>query len=371
MKNKILIVGSGLFGSICAHELLKSGYHCYVIDKRPHIGGNCFTRYNEHARCNEHVYGPHVFHTDSEQIWNYINQFAPFISFKNRVKVKFENEIYSFPINLRTLYQVFGVSDPQSAKNKLELSRIPIDNPANFEEYCLAEMGETLYRMFFRGYTQKQWNTDPRNLSVEIAKRIPIRLNFDDAYYDDRYQGIPVGGYTQIFEKLLEGIPFDTNVDFLSDRDYWLSNYEHIIYTGPIDAFFDYEFGELGYRSLRFETELLEVSDFQGNPVINYTEHHVPWTRITEHKHFDQDYSAAKTLITKEYPQDWLPRLEPFYPINNSRNEDILKKYQELSRALSAKVYFRGRLGEYRYYNMDTVIGTAISFCRKFCQFDM
>jgi UDP-galactopyranose mutase len=365
LTNTVLIVGAGFYGAVCAHELSRAGIQCHVIEKRDHIGGNCFTRYNSEADCHEHVYGPHIFHTNAKRIWDYINQFAEFNNFVYRVKVNYRGKLYSFPVNLFTLHQIYGVNTPDEARRTLESVRRPIADPGNIEDYCLSAVGEEIYRIFIEGYTRKQWNKHPSQLPADIVKRIPIRLNFDDNYFNDRYQGIPIGGYTAIFEKLLAGVALDLGVDFLADRDYWMSRYDYLIYTGPIDAFFDYALGVLEYRSLRFETRLVDCQDYQGNAAINYTDVEVPWTRIVEHKHFDLNLKAPKSLVTTEYPVDWSPGMTEFYPVGNEMNIRLLKQYQDRARSLAGKVHFGGRLGEYRYLDMHRVIGAALAALDK------
>lgn len=362
---KILIVGAGVYGSVCAHELTKMGYMCHVIDKRNHIAGNCYTKYDDESECHEHVYGAHIFHTDSKRIWDYVNQFAEFNHFVNRVKVSNSGNLYSFPFNLFTLYQVFGVRTPAEARRVLDSERICIDKPSNMEEQCLSIIGPRLYKIFVEGYTKKQWKMHPRELPASIIKRIPVRFNFDDNYFNDRYQGIPVGGYTALFEKMLEGVSVDLGIDFNEDQDYWLSKYDSIIYTGSMDGFFGYSQGCLDYRSLRFERELLDVNDYQGNAVINYTEESVPYTRIIEHKHFDMSFSAASTLITREYPDDWDINKEAYYPISTESSQKRYSVYTKMAQELSGKVFFGGRLAEYRYYDMHQVFGSALQFIKN------
>ena len=362
----ILIVGTGLFGAIAAHELSLAGHNISVVEKRNHIGGNCFTSMCDEAGCYEHVYGPHVFHTNSKKIWDYVSSFVEFNNFVVHTKVNYNNILYSFPINLMTMHQLYGVKTPAEAQAKLCEVRIPIENPANLEEYCLATVGPDLYHTFIEGYTAKQWNMHPRDLPASIIKRLPVRNSFNDNYFFDYYQGVPKQGYTALFEKLLQGISVELNTDFLLNKDNLIGKYDFIIYTGPIDAFFGYSNGILEYRSLRFDTELLDVPDFQGNAVINYTEEKVPWTRIVEHKHFEAYKETNKTLVTKEYPVDWKIGMQEYYPINNQRNEDILKLYQADAAAIANKVYFGGRLAEYRYYDMHQVVAAALNFCENF-----
>lgn len=362
---KILIVGAGLYGAVCAHELSKRGHSCHVIDQRNHIGGNIYTKYSQEAECHEHVYGAHIFHTNSKKIWDYINQFSDFNHFTNRVKVNYKGELYSFPINLFTLYQIYGVKTPNEAKIKIHNDLLNIENPKNMEEFCLATIGKELYGKFIEGYTQKQWGKHPRDLPADIVKRIPFRLNFDDNYFNDKYQGIPVNGYTSIIEKMLKGSQISLNTCYFKHIEKNKDLYDHIIYTGPIDQFFDYKYGVLEYRSLRFEREVHKTNDWQGNAVINYTDANVPWTRIIEHKHFDMNTKADKTVIYKEYPDKWTPEKIPFYPINDEKNNNLYDKYRLLADACS-NVSFGGRLGEFKYYDMHQVIGSALNFCNHF-----
>lgn len=361
---KILVVGAGLFGAVCAHELARRGHDVRIIEAREHIGGNCYTRYHPGAACHEHVYGAHIFHTNAPRIWEYVNRFATFNTYVNRVKVRHGEALYSFPINLFTLYQVFGVKTPEEARARLAAEREPIADPANLEEYCVSLVGRRLYELFIEGYTAKQWNLHPRELPADIIKRIPIRLNFDDNYFNDRYQGIPIGGYTAIFEQLLDGIPVELGIDFNADRDYWLARADFVIYTGSLDSFFDYADGPLDYRSLRFARELLDVPDFQGNAVVNYTERAVPFTRIIEHKHFDLATGGDKTLITREYPDDWAPGKIPYYPVHTANTLARFERYRARAQSLG-NVHFGGRLGEFRYYDMHQVIGAALAWLDK------
>ncbi len=360
MSQRILIVGAGFFGAVCARELVDGGREVLVLEERGHVGGNCYTEYHPEADCHQHVYGPHIFHTNDAAVWAYVNRFAEFNNFVNRPRVNYRGELYSFPINLFTMYQVFGVKTPEEAKARIEQERVPIEKPANLEEWCLSQIGPTLYEMFIRGYTAKQWQTDPRKLPASIIRRLPVRFTFDDNHYRDRYQGIPIGGYTQIFERLLEGIPVEYGVNFLEDRDRWLSRYDHVVYTGALDRFFDYRHGELEYRSLRFDSELLPLNDFQGNAVINYTDTEVPYTRIVEHKHFDQSLSAPKTLITREYSVTWNRQLIPYYPINTGENQQRYRRYRQELEKLKIPMSIGGRLAEYRYYDMHQVIAGAL-----------
>jgi UDP-galactopyranose mutase len=345
-----LIVGAGLFGGICARELTNNGKKVLVIDKRDHIGGNCYT--SNEGGINVHTYGPHIFHTNNKQVWDYINQFVEFNHFTYRPKVKYDNNIYSFPINLMTLYQIYGVSTPSQAESILELERIHNNEPNNLEEWILSQVGIKLYETFIKGYTTKQWGRDPKYLPVSIIKRLPIRLTYDDNYFNDRYQGIPIGGYTQIFDKLLDGIDVKLEVDYFKDE---LPKHNRIIYTGPVDMFYNYIHGKLEYRSLRFENEYLDINDYQGNAAINYTEDNIPYTRIVEHKHFE--FGKQKhTIITREYPTT---EGEPYYPVNDKLNNDRYNLYKSLMDK-EDRIIFGGRLADYKYYDMHQVIASAL-----------
>lgn len=362
---RITIVGAGLYGAVCAHELRRAGHDCRIVEKRDHIAGNLYTRWDEDARCHEHVYGAHIFHTSNDRVWQWVNRFARFNHYVNRVKVRQDDRLFSFPINLFTLHQMFGVTSPEQARAAIAAERVPCPAPANMEEFCLSEIGPTLYRTFIEGYTQKQWGRHPRDLPADIVKRLPIRTTFDDNYFNDRHQGIPVGGYTAMVAAMLEGVPVETGVDALADRERLLAGADLVIYTGPIDAWFDHAHGHLAYRTLRFERERLAMADFQGNAVVNYASAHVPFTRILEHKHFDMDLSGASTLIAREYPAEWRPGDEPFYPVNDAANAAVLKVYQAAADSLKGRVHFGGRLAEYRYYDMHQVIGAALAWLDK------
>jgi UDP-galactopyranose mutase len=359
-KHDYLVVGCGLFGSVFAQCAAENGYRVLAIDKRGHIGGNGYTESVEGI--NIHKYGAHIFHTDNERVWRYINRFADFNNYVHRVKVKYKGLIFSFPINLMTLYQLWGVTTPGQAREKLELVRVTKDSPENLEDWVLSQVGGEIYGIFIKGYTIKQWGKDPAELPTSIIERIPIRLTFDDNYYNDPWQGIPVGGYTQIFEKLLEGVDVQTGVDYFKARDRFDSIAERIIYTGKIDEFFGYKYGRLEYRSLRFEDEKLK-GDFQGNAVINYTDEQVPFTRIIEHKHFELQNSNV-TIITREYPADYANDSEPYYPLGNERNTRLYLRYKDEAHK-HGNIFFGGRLAEYEYYDMDDVIGGALSLWKS------
>jgi len=353
-----LIVGSGLCGSVMARQLTDSGKRCLVIDGRAHIGGNCYTE--EREGINVHTYGAHIFHTSSLKVWEYINKFASFNHYVNRPKVFYKNKIYSFPINLMTLYQLWGVTSPKEAIEALGKKKVSLSGQAsNLEEWVLSQVGQEIYETFIEGYTAKQWGTDPSKLPASIIKRLPIRLNFDDNYFNDCYQGIPIGGYTKIFERLLSGIEVKLNVDYFKSKEYLDGLADRVIYTGEIDRFFDYQFGRLSYRSLRFDHELHEIKDFQGNAVINYTEKDIPYTRIIEHKHFEFGNQDV-TIITKEYPDIYTGNNTPYYPVNDAVNNKKYESYAQLARNNKDRVIFAGRLAEYKYYDMHQVIGSAL-----------
>jgi UDP-galactopyranose mutase len=357
VKYDFLIVGAGLFGATFAQQAKQKGKKCLIIDSRTHVGGNIFTENKDGI--NIHKYGPHIFHTNNDEIWNYINNFTKFNHFTYKPKVNYNNNIFSFPINLFTLYQLWGVSTPKEARLKLDSVKLNIQDPNNLEEWILSQVGEEIYYTFIYGYTKKQWNKDPKLLPSSIIKRLPIRLNFDDSYFFDKYQGIPIGGYTQLINNILEGIEVLLNENYFKRRDYWNNMAEQIIFTGKIDEFYDYKYGELEYRSLKFENIKLNIQDFQGGACINYTNENIPFTRIIEHKHFEfgqQDY----TYITKEYPQDYIKDINtPYYPINNLKNNDLYNKYRQMAEKES-NILFGGRLAEYKYYDMHQIIGSAL-----------
>lgn len=358
MKYDFLIVGSGLFGSIFAHEMTKIGKKCLVIDKRSHIGGNCYTEAVDGI--SVHKYGAHIFHTSDEVVWNYVNSFVPFLPFVNSPVANYKGELYNLPFNMNTFYALWGVKTPQEAKEKIEASRIACEAPQNVEEQALSLVGKDIYEKLIKGYTEKQWGRDAKELPAFIIKRLPVRYTFDNNYFNDIYQGIPKGGYTKLFEALLEGIEVRLNTDFFADRKAFEEMAETIVYTGTVDEFFDYCYGPLEYRSLRFETERLEIENFQGNPVVNYTEREIPYTRIIEHKHFEKGNASPVTIVTREYPDAWTLGKEPYYPVNDEKNAALFSKYEALCRE-KKNVVFGGRLGRYRYYDMDKVIAEALA----------
>lgn len=358
-----LIVGAGLFGSVFAHEARRKAMSVLVMDKRSHIGGNCYSE--NKGGIDVHMYGPHIFHTSDDKIWKFINQFTSFNSFTYRPKVNFGGRMFSFPINMMTLHQLWGVNTPDEARRKLDEVRVPCENPRNLEEWILSQVGHEVYQTFIHGYTKKQWMRDPKDLPASIIKRLPIRLTFDDNYFNDVYQGIPRNGYTEIFRNLLQGCDMALGEDFFADRPKWEKVAKRIVFTGKIDEYFDYCHGELEYRSLRFEHNV-RVGDQQGNAVINYTEADVPWTRITEHKHFTPERleKLTSSIYTKEFPIEWNRDETPYYPIGDDRNVETYRKYREIADQ-TPNVLFGGRLSEYKYYDMHQVIGSALQKARR------
>ena len=363
-KYDYLIVGTGLFGSVFAYEASKKGKECLVIDKRSHIGGNIYTENIEGI--NVHKYGAHIFHTNNKEVWEYINQFAEFNRYINSPLARYKDELYNMPFNMNTFNKLWGVVTPSEAKAKIEQERkeAGITEPKNLEEQAISLVGKAIYEKLVKGYTEKQWGKKATELPSFIIKRLPVRFIYDNNYFRDIYQGIPIGGYTKIIEKMLKGIEVKLNCDFFEYREELENTAEKIVFTGSIDQFYDYRFGELEYRSLRFETEILEEENYQGNAVVNYTEYEVPYTRIIEHKHFEYEESNPKTIVTKEYPEQWINGKKPYYPINNERNNNLYQKYKELSNE-NKNVIFGGRLGQYQYYNMDQVILEALNCVKK------
>jgi UDP-galactopyranose mutase len=351
-----LVVGAGWYGSVFARQMTDAGYKCLVIDRRPHIGGNSFTENVDGIHV--HRYGPHLFHTNNEGIWNYVNRFAKFLPFTYRGCASFRGQEYSFPINLTTFQQVCGVHTQEEAEQYLALMQVPNAAPQNLEEWVLSQVGEEFYRMFIYGYTTKQWDREPKRLPASIIKRIPIRTIADDRYFNDKYQGIPEGGYTAIFDKLLAGSKVQLDANYFCNRDRWERLADRIVYTGRIDEFFDYCCGALEYRTLRFETRRMEIPYYQKNAVINFTDIAVPYTRVVEHKYFD-GVIADHTMVTWEYPESWTQSSEPYYPINDDQNQLVYNVYHELGKRRNS-VIFGGRLGSYRYYDMHQVIGAAL-----------
>lgn len=360
MKYDYLIVGSGLFGSICANELKKQGYKVLVIEKREHLGGNIYTENN--GGIQVHKYGAHIFHTNNKQVWDYINNFAEFNRFTNSPIANYKNQLFNLPFNMNTFYQLWGVKTPKEAQEKINEQRklSHFDSPKNLEEQAISLIGKDIYETLIKGYTEKQWGRKATELPAFIINRLPVRFTYDNNYFNDKYQGIPIGGYTQIIEKMLESVEVKLNSDFFEDREKYMQLSDKIIYTGPIDKFYDYKYGALEYRSLYFENELINEENFQGNAVVNYTEYDIPYTRIIEHKHFDY-VDSKHTIITKEYPKDWNIGDEAYYPINDDKNASLYNKYKTLAEE-EDRIYFGGRLAEYKYYDMHHVIHNALKF---------
>lgn len=357
-----LVVGAGLWGSVFARQMTDAGYRCRVIDQRAHLGGNCYT--SQHDGIHVHEYGPHIMHSSSQEFWDYIGQFTDFSNYRYNPKVKYQGKLYQFPINLMTLYQIFGVTRPEEAKKKLEEVRVPCGTPANLEEYILSIVGEEIYETFIKGYTTKQWQMPPASLPSSIIKRIPIRLNFNDSYFHDTdRQAMPAYGYTHIFKKLLDGIEVTLNCDFFDHKAELEAKAERIVYTGPLDRFFGYTHGELDYRTQRFEHRLLEQEDYQGTAVINYTDLSVAHTRTIEHKHF-LGTRSQHTIITTETPEQWHRDKVPYYPINNAKNKKTYDHYRAMAQKCDRYI-FGGRLADYKYYDMDATVLTSLKASRK------
>ena len=358
-----LVVGSGLYGAIFAHEAKEHGKSVLVVDKRPNIAGNIYTENIEGI--NVHKYGAHIFHTNNKKVWDYITQFAEFNRFTNSPVANYKGELYSLPFDMYTFNKMWGVVTPEEAAAKIEEQRKEIiGEPQNLEEQAISLVGRDIYEKLIKGYTEKQWGRDCKELPAFIIKRLPVRLTFDNNYFNALYQGIPVGGYTKMVENLLKGIEVRLNIDYLEKKQELEVMAEKVIYTGPIDAYFDYKLGTLEYRSVRFETELLDMPNFQGNAAVNYTDRETPWTRIIEHKWFEygkDEYGndLPKTIISREYSSEWKPGDEPYYPVNDEKNSKLYAEYKKLADA-DKKVIFGGRLGEYKYYDMDQVILMAL-----------
>ena len=363
-----LIVGAGLYGSVIAHEMREQGKKVLVIDKRPHIGGNVYTKDIEGIHV--HVYGAHIFHTNNKAVWEYVNRFAEFNRFTNSPVANYKSELYSLPFNMYTFNKMWGITTPEEAAAKIEEQRrtAGITEPRNLEEQAISLVGTDIYEKLIKGYTQKQWGRTCDQLPAFIIKRLPVRLTFDNNYFNSLYQGIPIGGYTKMVQRMLDGIEVRLNVDYLANKVELDKLAERVVYTGPIDAYFGYCLGPLEYRSVRFETEVLDMPNFQGNAVVNYTDAETPWTRIIEHKWFEfgrnvQGNKLPKTVISHEYSSAWKPGDEPYYPLNDEKNNQLCKRYKELAEK-ERKVIFGGRLGEYKYYDMDQVIEAALCFAR-------
>ena len=359
-----LIVGAGLFGAVFAHEMTAKGKKCLVIDKRAHIGGNIYTE--EIEGINVHKYGAHIFHTSKKEIWDYVNRFATFNRYTNSPVARYKDEIYNLPFNMNTFNKLWGVITPQEAKEKIEeqVKEAGIVNPSNLEEQAISLVGKDIYEKLVKGYTEKQWGKRADELPAFIIKRLPVRMTYDNNYLNYLYQGITFVVYTPMIEKLLEGSDVLLNTDYFGDREAFNNKAEKVLFTGMIDEYFDYCFGELEYRSLKFESQVLDTDNYQGNAVVNYTEYEVPYTRIIEHKHFEYG-TQPKTVITKEYPARWKHGDEPYYPMNDEKNNALYEKYKELA-TKEDKVLFGGRLGMYKYYDMHNVIEEALKLSSKF-----
>lgn len=364
MKYDYLVVGAGLFGATFAYEAKKKGKNVLVIDKRNHIAGNIYTE--KRSDINVHIYGAHIFHTNEKSTWEYVNQFAEFNNYINSPVAVYKDELYNLPFNMNTFSKMWGIKTPQEAKDKIasQIAELHITDPKNLEEQALSLVGRDVYEKLIKGYTEKQWGRSCEELPAFIIKRLPLRFTYDNNYFNARYQGIPIGGYTQIVEKMLDGIEVRTGEDFFDLKktgklsDGTEVSYDKILFTGQIDEYYDSCFGPLEYRSVRFETEELNEENFQGNAVVNYTEREVPYTRIIEHKHFEFG-TQPTTIISREYSSEWKPGVEPYYPVNNDKNNALYEKYAELA-AKEENVIFGGRLGQYKYYDMDKVIEAAL-----------
>ena len=368
MKYDYLIVGSGLYGSIFAHEAKSKGKSVLVVDKRPNIAGNVYTEKQEGI--NVHMYGAHIFHTNDKRVWNYITQFAEFNRFTNSPVANYKGELYSMPFNMYTFNKMWGVVTPEEAAAKIEEQKKEITGePKNLEEQAISLVGRDIYEKLVKGYTEKQWGRDCKELPAFIIKRLPVRLTFDNNYFNALYQGIPIGGYTKMVENLLDGIEVRLNTDYLEHKAELDALADKVVYTGPIDAYFGFKLGTLEYRSVRFENETLDIPNFQGNAAVNYTDRETPWTRIIEHKWFefgkDEDGNdLPKTIISREYSSEWKAGDEPYYPVNDEKNGQLYARYKELADKETG-VIFGGRLGEYKYYDMDTTIASVLDMCEK------
>src|SRR5574344_1867180 len=354
-----LIVGSGLFGAIFAYEANKKEKKCLVIDKRSHIAGNIYTENIDGI--NVHKYGAHIFHTSNKEVWDYINQFAEFNRYTNSPVARYKNQLYNLPFNMNTFHELWGVITPNEALAKIEneKSKSGIKEPTNLEEQAISLVGNTIYEKLIKGYTEKQWGCKCTELPAFIIKRLPVRLIYDNNYFNDKYQGIPIGGYTKIIEKMLDGIEIRLNTNYFDNISYYNLLAKKIVYTGPIDEYFDYSLGKLDWRSLKFDTQILNVKNYQGNAVVNYTGHEVEYTRVIEHKHFEFDAESDKTIITYEYPADYVEGMEKYYTVNDEKNNKLAEEYKKLAKK-EKKIIFGGRLAEYKYYDMDDVIKSAM-----------
>ena len=363
MKYDYLIVGAGLFGAVFAREAMNRGKTCLVLDRRDHIGGNIYTEKVEDIQV--HRYGAHIFHTSDKKVWDYINQYAEFNNYINSPVAVYKNELYNLPFNMNTFSRMWNIRTPKEAREIIEgqIADLHIEEPRNLEEQALSLVGRDVYEKLVKGYTEKQWGRDCKDLPAFIIRRLPLRFTYDNNYFNDRYQGIPMGGYTRIIEKLLEGAEVRTGVDYLKERETYECAAGKIVFTGMIDEYYGYRLGALEYRSVRFETEVLDCDNYQGNAVVNYTDREVPYTRVIEHKHFEFG-TQKKTVISREYSSEWKVGDEPYYPVNDEKNSVLYEKYASLA-AGEDNVIFGGRLGAYRYYDMDKVIASALELADK------
>ena len=357
-KYDYLVVGSGLFGCVFAHEAKKRNKTCLIIDKREHAGGNVFC--DNIQGINVHRYGAHIFHTNDKEIWDYVNSFVEFNRYTNSPLANYKGELYNLPFNMNTFYQLWKVKTPAEAKAIIQqqIENLNIVEPSNLEEQALSLVGTDIYYKLIKGYTEKQWGRPATELPAFIIKRLPVRFTFDNNYFNDKYQGIPIGGYNKLIDGLLHSIEVKLNIDYFERREHWNSMADNIVFTGKIDQYYDYRFGQLEYRSLKFEHQTLDTENYQGNAVVNYNEREIPYTRIIEHKHFEFG-AQPHTVITKEYPEEWTQEKEPYYPINDDKNTATFIKYKSLADN-EKKVIFGGRLAEYRYYDMHQIIGSAL-----------
>jgi UDP-galactopyranose mutase len=360
MKYDYLIVGCGLYGITFARLATDAGKSCLVIDKRDHIGGNCYTENIEGI--NIHKYGAHIFHTSNSYVWDFVNKYAEFNNYINSPKAFSKGKLYSLPFNMNTFYEIWGTTSPKNAKSIIEMQSFK-ETPKNLEEQALSLVGEDIYRLLIKEYTEKQWGKRATELPPFIIKRLPLRFTFDNNYFNDRYQGIPIGGYTKLFQNMLEGIEVKLNTNYFDNKEYFNSLANKIVYTGCIDEFFDYQFGKLEYRSLRFDHQTLDMENYQGNAVVNYCDYNIPYTRILEHKHFEK-VNTQKTVITFEYPENYTENTIPYYPVNSDNNQQTYKKYKEKSKSLTNFI-FGGRLSEYKYMDMHVVIESAMNTFRR------
>ena len=361
-KYDYVLIGGGLFSGVFAYLADRAGKKCLVVEKRDHLGGNIYCEDMEDIHV--HKYGAHIFHTSNKTVWQFVNSLAEFNRYTNSPVANFKGEMYNMPFNMNTFSKMWGVSTPEEARKKIEEQRSGVTGePKNLEEQAISLVGTDIYRKLIKGYTEKQWGRDCRELPSFIIKRLPVRYTYDNNYFNDLYQGIPIGGYNVITQKLFQNCDVELCVDFLQNRDHYMGLGETVIYTGTIDAYFDYQFGKLEYRSLNFETEVLDTDNYQGVAVVNYTDRETPYTRIIEHKHFEFG-TQPKTVITREYPADWQEGMEPYYPVNDGKNQELYQKYAELAEKEEG-IIFGGRLGEYKYYDMDKVIESAMKTAEK------